>query len=133
MDARALLIEMFDRMVIAKDASLITYYYAHDFLLTTNGQLQDYASFAAGHHVVYATPITYDVRYDDEAWVTTDDRVGARVWITTSRPGEQPTEIEVVLVATVVNGKFHRMWELTWPDWSQVRAFDEYDTSTVND
>ena len=41
---------------------------------------------------------------------------------------EQLAEIEVVLVATVVGGRFHRLWELTWPDWSRLRAFDSYDS-----
>lgn len=126
MTARDLLVEMFDTMVVLKDATAIERYYHPDFLLITNGQTQDFAAFAAGHRTVYATEISYAVRYDEEAWVDTDDRVAARLWITTARPGEPPTEIEVVLVATLVDGRFHRVWELTWPDWSQLQAFDNY-------
>ena len=128
MNAQSLLREMFDQMVLGKDAALIERYYHPDFQLTTNGLVQDFASSAAGHRAVYATEICYAVEYDDDAWVTTDDRVAGRVWITTSRPGEAPTKIEVVLVATVVGGRFHRLWELTWPDWSRLRAFDSYDS-----
>ena len=110
MNARGLLVEMFDTMVIAKNADLIERYYHPDFRLTTNGQTQEYEAFAQGHRTVYNTEISYAIRYDDDAWVTTENRVGARVWITTSRPNEQPTEIEVVLVATVLDGRFHRLW-----------------------
>jgi hypothetical protein len=130
MTAQDLLVEMFDRMVVRKDATLTEHYYHPDFLLTTNGTTQDYASFARGHRTVYATAIGYAVRYDDDAWVSTEDRVAGRLWITTSRPGEDPTEIEVVLVATVLDGRIHRMWELTWPDWSALQAFEDYDGST---
>ncbi len=42
------------------------------------------------------------------------DKVAGRV-ITTSRPGEEPTRIEVVLIAAYRNGRIHRIWETTWP------------------
>lgn len=131
MNAQSLLIEMFDQMVIAKNAAVIERYYHPDFELTTNGLAQSYEAFAAGHRAVYATSINYTVEYDDDAWVTTDDRVGGRVWITTSRPGEAPTKIEVVLLATVVDGRFHRLWELTWPDWSRLAALDSYEAGAT--
>jgi hypothetical protein len=31
-----------------------------------------------------------------------------------------------VLLATFVAGRLHRLWELTWPDWSQLQAFAQY-------
>lgn len=128
MNAQQLLIEMFDKMVVHKDASLVEHYYHPDFQLFTNGLTQDYQSFAAGHRTVYATEISYAIDYDDDAWVTTEDRVAGRVWITATRPGKDPTEIQVILVATVVDGRFHRLWELTWPDWSRLKALQAYET-----
>jgi hypothetical protein len=123
----SLLREMFEQMVIRKDATLAGAYYHPEFRLTTNGQIQDYAAFAAGHERIYATDITYAVRYDDEAWVETDDRIAGRLWITTQRPHEPATEIEVILVARYLDGLLHRLWELTWPDWSLLDAFTTYD------
>lgn len=81
----ALLREMFDRMVVAKNAELIEHYYDPD-----------------------------------------PDKVAGRVWITTSRPGEEPTRIEVVLIAAYRNGRIHRIWETTWPSWRNVAALDDY-------
>jgi hypothetical protein len=123
---KQLLQEMFSEMVIKKDASLISHYYHPDFLLETNGQKQDYTAFAEGHRKVYATDIAYEVRYDDDAWVETSDRIAARVWIKTERPNEPAVEFEVVLIATYVERKIRRVWELTWPDWSQAKAFANY-------
>jgi len=123
---RKLLQSMFSDMVIKKDASLIPHYYHADFLLETNGQTQDYESFAKGHERVYATPITYEVRYDEAAWIESATRVAARVWIKTQRPNEDPVEYEVVLIATYVDEKIHRLWELTWPDWTTAKAFKDY-------
>jgi hypothetical protein len=123
---RLLLEEMFREMVIKKDAALIAHYYHPDFVLESNGKKQDYAAFVKGHETVYASDITYAVRYDDQAWVESEDRVGARVWITTQRHDEQPVEFEVILLATYKQAKIHRVWELTWPDWTTVKAFERY-------
>ena len=95
-------------------------------MLETNRQKQDYTAFADGDRKVYSTDIAHEVRYDDDAWVETSDRIAARVWIKTERPNEPAVEFEVVLIATYVDRKIHRVWELTWPDWSQAKAFENY-------
>jgi hypothetical protein len=69
-------------------------------VLETNGQKQDYIAFAEGHRKVYATDIVYGVRYHDDAWVETSDRIAARVWIKTGRSNEPAGEFDVVLIAT---------------------------------
>jgi hypothetical protein len=117
---------MFERVVICKDASLIATYYDPEFKLYTNGQMQDYHAFADGHLRMYATEITYAVEYDEEAWVETHDEVAGRLWITTAKGGEPPTRIEIVLIARFREGRLHRLWELTWPDWSSLEAFEDY-------
>ena len=118
--------EMFTEMVVKRDASAVARYYHPRFRLTTNGQEQDYDAFARGHEAVYGSGVTYRVEYDEDAWVDGGDRVGARVWITAQRPGEEATRIEVVLVAAYRDGLIHRLWELTWPDWSRLGAFEGY-------
>ena len=42
------------------------------------------------------------------------------------RPGERATRIEVIFLATYRLGRIHRLWELTWPDWKQLEAFETY-------
>jgi hypothetical protein len=123
---RELMQEMFSQMVEAKDISQAGKYYDPGFLLHTNGQVQDYAAFCAGHARVYPTEISYVAEYDDEAWVEAGDRLGGRMWITTKRPGQDATRIEVIFLATYRQDRIHRLWELTWPDWSQLEAFDTY-------
>lgn len=129
--------EMFERVVVDKNAEAILEYYHPDFRLTSNGMTQGYDAFLAEHVKVYATPIQYSVEYDPDAWVEsngdsteggggTPDRVAGRVWITTSRPGEAPTRIEVILIAEFKAGRLTRLWETTWPNWSQLPAFEDY-------
>ena len=119
---------MFSRMVEAKDVSLVDTYYHPDFRLNTNGQEQDLAEFRAGHQRVYPTSITYRVEYDEDSWVESGNRLAARVWITTTRPGEPSNRIEVVLIAEYRDGRLLWVKELTWPDWSRLAAFDDYPT-----
>jgi len=122
----ALLREMFTEMVVAKNPELVGRYYDPDFELTTNGTTQDYAEFEAGHRRVYGTDISYAVEYDEQAWVESGDGVAGRIWITTRRGDADPTRIEVVLVVRYRDGRIHRVWELTWPDWSALEAFEDY-------
>jgi hypothetical protein len=122
----ALLREMFEQMVVAKDAGAIARYYHPEFVTYSDGISQTFAEFEAGHRGVYQTPISYSIAYDDEAWVEADGRVAARVWITTARPDEAPTRIEVVLIASFVDRRIHRIWETTWPSWRTVEALADY-------
>ncbi|MDP7736428.1 nuclear transport factor 2 family protein [Mycobacterium paragordonae] len=121
-----LLREMFDRMVVAKNGDLIEHYFHPDFVMCSDGLMQDFADFRDSHRKLYATSIAYAVEYDEEAWVQAADRVAGRVWITTSRPGEEPTRIEVVLIAAYRDGRIHRVWETTWPSWRNVDALENY-------
>ena len=122
----AVLREMFDKMVVNKDGDAIERFYDPSFVMYSNGVTQNYEEFAVSHRHIYETPISYAIEYDDEAWVEADDKVAGRVWITTTRPGEEPTRIEVVLIATFKDGRITRVWETTWPSWDDLPAFDTY-------
>lgn len=122
----ALLREMFEKMVVAKNAELIEHYYDPDFVMFSDGLSQDFAAFRDSHRELYASPIRYSVEYDEQAWVHGDDKVAGRVWITTTRPNERPNRIEVVLIAAYRSGRIHRVWETTWPSWRQLPSFENY-------
>jgi hypothetical protein len=124
---RDVLRQMFDEMVVRKDATAIPRFYDPEFVMVSNGVVQEYEAFRASHEGVYDTDIMYAVEYDEEAWLEADDRVAARVWITTTRPYEKPTRIEVVLIATLRENRLLRLWELTWPNWSELPAFENYE------
>ena len=126
MSPQDLLREMFDRMVVAKDAALVDTFYDPDFVLTTNGLTQDLSAFAAGHRTVYATDIRYEVEYDDDAWVESADRVAGRMWITTSRPDENPTASRSSWSPPCSTADSTDSGRLTWPDWSRLAAFETY-------
>jgi hypothetical protein len=122
----ALLREMFDQMVIAKNAELVERYYHPDFVMHSDGLTQDFTEFHESHRQIYSTPISYEIEYDEQAWVEAEARVAGRVWITTSRPDEEPTRIEVALIAAFRDGRIHRIWETTWPSWRNVASLENY-------
>ncbi|GGI75242.1 nuclear transport factor 2 family protein [Legionella impletisoli] len=117
--------EMFSEMVIKKNASLIPEYYHEDFLLYTNDIKTNYDEFLTSHIAYYQTPIQYSIEYDEETLLEQDEKIAGRVWITTKRPNEAATKIEVILIGHYKEGKLHRLWELTYPDWSKLPAFEE--------
>ena len=122
----AVLRQMFEQMVEKKDPTAIEQFYDPSFVMFSNGVTQDFEAFTASHRIVYSTEIRYSVEYDEDAWVETPDKVAARVWITTSRPNESPTRIEVVLIAAFHEGRITRVWETTWPNWNALPAFATY-------
>ena len=123
----ALIKEMFTQMVVVKNPAAIAQFYAPDFVMYSNGVTQEYEAFARSHEDVYASDITYSVEYDESAWVQSPGRVAGRVWITTQLPNEPATRIEVILIAVIVDGRITRVWETTWPNWADLKAFDHYE------
>lgn len=122
----ALLRDIFDQMVLPMDVSQLRRFYDPSFVMRSNGLTQDCTAFAESHEATYATEISYAIEYDEDAWVEADDKVAGRMWITTSRPGEEPTRIEVVLIAAFRGSRIIRLWETTSPNWSDLKTVAEY-------
>ena len=117
--------EMFTEMVVKKNASLIPKYYHPDFLLYSNGKTMDFDEMVRMHEDIYKTEIQYKVEYDEDTSLEQGDKIAVRMYITTSRPEEAKKELELMLIAQYLDGKIYRVWELTFPDWSQDKKFQE--------
>lgn len=115
--------EMFTRMVLQKDASLIPLYYHENFMLYANTQVMTYNDYLKFHQEVYKTPIKYEIAYDEDAFLEQGEKVAGRVWITISLPNKSSQTIEVILIALFKDNKLYRIWELTSPDWSNMSEF----------
>jgi len=116
---------MFSEMVEKKDVSKAADFYHPDFVMEANGMTQDYAEFTSSHAMIYGTAIQYAVRIDEKTVVESEEKIAARVYITTTMPDEEPKEIEVILIAEMKDGLIQRLWELAWPDWTQMKNFRE--------
>lgn len=115
--------EMFREMVIKKEPATIPKYYHPDFMLYTNDTAMNYETFLKSHEQYYSTPIEYQIEFDEETLLEQGDKMAGRIWITTSRLREPSTKIEVILIVQFKEDKIYRLWELTYPDWSQLPAF----------
>lgn len=118
-----LLKEMFEKVTIEKNSGAISHYYHPEFVMITNQQEMSYDTFYTSHLNIYGSTINYSIRYDEQTFVEQEDKIACRVWITTKRQNEVPVEIEVMLIAQYRDGKIYRLWELTFPEWSKLPAF----------
>lgn len=116
--------EMFQKMVVEKDASQLALYYHPEFLCYTNGKIMTFDDMNTFHQEVYATPIQYAVTYNEDTFVEQNNKLAARIFITTMMPDKKPTEIEVVLIVEYKDDKLYRAWELTFPNWIQMSEFE---------
>lgn len=122
-----LLQRMFTEMVLEKDADRIADFYHPEFRMETNQIEQGFAEFLADHRKYYSdeNQMNYEIEYDDGTVVEDSDGLACRVWITTQQGDEEPTRIEVLLIAKYRDDKIWRLWELTLPNWSSLAAFEE--------
>lgn len=109
------LVEIFNEVVLKKDASQIQRYFHPGFVLKTNGQRQALATFLRRRELEYSRSMTFEVNIDEQAWVDAETAVGARLWLTVRAPGKHPEVHEIVLLARFVDERIHRMWELCMP------------------
>lgn len=117
--------EMFDKVTVAKDARVIPTYYDKDFKLYSNGKIMNFAAFLKIHRDIYKTSVQYKIRYDDNTFVEQGNRVAGRLFITIKKPDERAQEIEVIFIAEYKNDKLYRLWEITYPEWSKLKAFQK--------
>lgn len=121
----ALLKEMFDKVTVEKNDKAIPLYYDKNFELYSNGKKMTLDTFLKMHRDIYKTSIQYKVRYDEKTFVEQGNKIAGRLFITTKKPNELAREIEVILIAEYKERKLYRLWELTYPDWSKLKAFQK--------
>jgi len=117
--------DMFLHTTIKKDASLIPIYYHQEFICYTNEQAITYKEYLASHQEYYLHQKKYAVEYDDQTFLESGTKVAGRMWITITVPDEKPKRLEVILIAEFKEEKIYRLWELTYPDWSNLPEFEK--------
>ena len=122
----SLLEEMFQEVVIKKQAKLQKKYYHPEFKLYANGLIQEYKEYVKLHEDIYKTDIQYKVDIQKETVIDGPSGVSMRVFITLFKANEQPREIEVILIATFKDNLIYRIWELTYPDWTKINTFKDH-------
>jgi hypothetical protein len=141
-EPQRLLAGLLDRAVADHDVTAIDEYLHPGFRLWCNGTAHDLTSFAGRVATALAGNPGYAIDFDDQSWVTEADRVAARIWVSSAPSHAEPSDTEVLLIATVQDGRFDRAWVLAWPDRPQLhhlpdpttnRPADGLDSSTNGD
>ncbi len=65
----------------------------------------DYQTFLTGHQKSCASPIVFDVSYDEETFLEQDNRVSVRMWINIALPNKEVHKLELMLIARFKDGK----------------------------
>lgn len=107
--------EMLEKVIIKKDASLIPFYYHTYFLFYVNDQVITYNEYLKLHQGYFATPIQYEIAYDEDTLMEQGDKVAGRIWITTRNPHESSDKTEIIFIVQYKENKIYRLWELTHP------------------
>lgn len=85
----------------------------------------DFQEIVNLHEKIYQTNIQYKIDYDEKTMIEEKSKVSVRMFITTSKPKEPAKELELILIASYKENKLYRVWELTFPDWSQDAKFKD--------
>jgi hypothetical protein len=116
MSAQDLVLELLKHIVVRPQPSALQDLLDHEFLLHFNGATYDRPASLERVDNVMRADCSYTVDVDDDAWVVELDRVACRLWVTLTCADADPLESELVVIITVRDGRFHRMWVLSWPD-----------------
>lgn len=115
--------EMFTEVTVKKNASMISKYYHENLLLFTNGQVDNYEKFLNDHIEHHKSSKQYEIEYDDETFLEQGEKLAGRIWITVSLPNDKPKRLELIIIAQYKDDKIYRLWEVCYPDWSQLPEF----------
>jgi hypothetical protein len=118
--------QMFQDVSVDKKVHLIPEHYHKDLMLYTNNQVMDYHTFLLGHQKSCASPLVFEVSYDEDTFIEQDNRAGLRMWISVGLPGKEAHKLELMLIAHFKDGKIEKLWELSFPDWSHIPELNNY-------
>lgn len=110
--------EMFSEFAEKRDMSKIDHYYSNDFLLDSNHKIYDYPVYKKQQTDIFKTLKNLKViNYDD--LFAKNDKVVSRMTIELTNKDSKVDTYYVILIAQLKNNKIYRIWEVTYPSWSE--------------
>jgi ketosteroid isomerase-like protein len=116
MDNSMIVRNMFKEFAEGLDVSKLDKYYSHDFILESNTVTYDYQTYKNLETNIYKTLKSLHVQYEDI--FSTANKVTARMKITLTHKDGKVNDFYVILIARLHEGKIDRIWEITYPSWS---------------
>lgn len=113
----AIVKNMFSEFAEKLDITKLDTYYTKDFLLESNGEQYNYDVYKKLEGDIYKTLSSLKVtRYDDI--FAAANKVVARMSIKLVHQDGKTNEFQVILIALIKDNKIARIWEMTYPSWS---------------
>lgn len=113
----AIVKEMFSEFAEKLDVKKLDIYYTKNFILESNGERYSYQEYKNLEEKIYRTLKSLKVtKYDDI--FSTSNKVVSRMSIKLTHIDGKTNEFQIILIALIKDNKIDRIWELTYPSWS---------------
>jgi len=113
--------EMFGEFAEKLNINSLDTYYSKDFILESNGKTYTYQQYKDLETNIYKTLKRLKVvRYDDI--FAAGDKVVSRMSIRLVHKDGRTNQFQVILIAQIKGDKISRIWEITYPSWSDKLA-----------
>lgn len=113
----AIIKNMFKHFAEALDVTQLDNYYTKDFVLDSNNEQYDYATYKKQQAEIFATLKSLQViKYED--LFSSGNKVAGRVLIKLVLKSKETHTFHVMFIADIKNNKIDRFWEMTNPSWS---------------
>lgn len=113
----AIVKNMFHEFAEKKDISKFDTYYSKNFVLESNGQHFSYQQYKDLQRGIYKTLKSLKVTHYYDIFAS-QNKVTARMSIKLVLKNGKSHEFQVILIALIKNHKIAKLWELTYPTWS---------------
>lgn len=113
----AIVKNMFHEFAEKKDISKLDQYYSKNFVLESNGQRFSYQQYKDLEGGIYKTLKSLKVTHYYDIFAS-QNKVAARMSIKLVLKNGKQHEFQVMMIALIKNHKIAKLWELTYPTWS---------------
>jgi hypothetical protein len=109
--------EMFSQVSEKRDISKIDAYYSQDFMLVSNNDSFNYKVYKKQQADIFKILAKLEVLHYDDMFAK-NDKVVANMAIRLTLKNKTTHTFYVMLIAQIKDHKIYRIWEITYPTWS---------------
>jgi hypothetical protein len=109
---------MFTEFAEGLDINKLEIYYSKDFILESNGKSYSYEEYKNLEQQIYQKLKSLKVTHYHDIFAC-NNKVVARMSIKLNFKQGDTHEFMVYLIASIKDNKISRLWELTYPAWSE--------------
>lgn len=109
--------DMFSQVSEARDMSKFDQFYSKDFVLVSNNKTYDYENYKKGQEDIFKVLQSLKVLSYDDIFAE-NDKVVSRMSIKLTKKTGETHIFYLIAIIHVKDNKIDRVWEITYPTWS---------------